>query len=95
MSQNKFSCSHTFAKENSQMHTNAKHKFMHTTFLHMSENVNAQICKLSKCVVHKMRKSAAHTFLQMQLSAQCTILQMQLFVECKFAKIFLCVKVSV
>ena len=32
-----------------------------------------------KTVVHKMRKSALHTFLQMQLSALCTILQMQIF----------------
>ena len=47
-----------------------------------ANSTNVQMCK--KPSVHKMRKSAAHTFLQMQLSALCTNLQMQILVECKF-----------
>ena len=47
---------------------------------------NAHKCKTQMCKsanvqkpsVHKMRKSAAHTFLQMQISALCKFLQMQL-----------------
>ena len=84
-------------KENSQMRTHLKiiftnaqnsKKLFHVTktFPNMCRTQIRKSANVQKPSVHKMRKSAAHTFLQMQLSAQCTILQMHISQICTCRK---------